>query len=696
MILWVFGTTLLADVGTARAQVRSARALRAVQIESDATGWTLDLEFEFAVRYLQHSPQSPGRTLRIQVDPLNLGERPILGGPLRESLPIPKGEPSPLLEIVYDTSLPLEPAVEIHFGRTLAFSVEQAEGLRGLRIRAEIPENVPPSKADDDRAGRLLSRARDSIRDGEFDLAIALLTRVLELPKNEATHQTRMDARELIALTHERLGQLAHAQSEYEAYLEDHPDGPAAERVRQRLDALITASDQPRKPLRRSTAVTVRPEGKGRSHWRRELFGSLETRFFRAKTLSDDSGGDFLATNLLEDVDIAGSVEADTWALRGDFTGTYDLDVAGEGRSDDARISRLSIRVEDRVHRLEATVGRQRRSDSGVLGRFDGLHAAAEFGSHLKVSALVGLPVESTSDSKPNVDTVLAGGAVDFEDLWIEGLQGQFFVVGRQAESMLDRTAIGGEIRFIGDETYSFAYFDYDVVFDSLNTFMLSNSYRPSPDTDFRILIERRNSPVLTLRTALQGQTVQDLEELKGIFSENQIRDLALDRTAVSWSGTAGASHRPHPRYQVSGDLTVGYIESTKTSGGVQGSPSFGPTVSSSLQLLVNDWLLEGGIASVSIRYFEGDTSRSFMSTAYSRFTLPHKLRLLPRIRWEWRDSDVQGSRSLLRPSLETNWRYESLLFNGEMGLEWEEPISGGGAFRRVSYFLELGIRWEF
>jgi len=698
--MWLFVSLLCAPVHSAQAQARAARALRAVEIERTGAGWILDLKFEFAIRYIRHSPPGPARSLRIWVDPIAFEVDVAIQGPIRENLPIPRGEPIPLLEIVYDSSLPEEPVVEIQFSQSLEFHVEQSS--RGLRIRAEVPSESTSSGSNtantantaNTRATQLLLRARHSIRDGDLDLAIALLTRVLELPEDESDQQSRMDARELVGLTYERRGQLAHAQAEYEAYLEDYPDGPAANRVRQRLESLVTASSAPRKPLRRPNK-SIASEDSG-SAITRDLFGSVSGRYFRSESLPEDSGGEFLATDVLFDFDVAGTLESEAWSLRGDFTGTYDIDVAGEGRSDDARVSRLSIHAEDRVHRIEATFGRQRRSDSGVQGRFDGLHVAAEFGSHLSVSGLIGLPVESTSDSKPNTDSILAAGAIDFEELWIPGLQGQFFAVGQNTASLTDRAAIGGELRYSGEKSYSFVYLDYDVAFQSLNTFLASTSYRLSPDTDFRLLVERRNSPILTLQTALQGQAVDDLDSLKRIFSESEIRDLAEDRTAVSWSGTVGATHSPNRRYQFSTDLTVSHFGKTESSGAIIGSEAFGPDVSTSVQVVVNDWLVDGGIGSVSLRYFNGETFDSWTTTAYSRFSLPHRIRLLPRIRWDWRDSLSQGESSTLRPSIEVDWRHESFLIDLEAGIAWEEPISNDVVSREISYFLELGIRWEF
>ena len=46
--------------------------------------------------------------------------------------------------------------------------------------------------------------------------------------------------------------------------------------------------------------------------------------------------------------------------------------------------------------------------------------------------------------------------------------------------------------------------------------------------------VGRRNSPVLTTRNALIGQSFTDLAQLEQVFTPQQIYQLALDRTAVT------------------------------------------------------------------------------------------------------------------------------------------------------------------
>ena len=698
LALVVVAVSVLGTVGLARAQVRGTRALRSVTIDGTESGWAIEVQLEFPIRYLRHSPQRPGRTLHIEVDPLDLGSAEALEGLARESLPVPTSRSGPLRSIVFEGTSANQAIVELQFSQSLVFTVEPGADQRSLRIQANLPGAAKPAGIEQaadapPQVAALLVRARHAIRDGELDLAIALLTRVLEMPEAGVPVEIRMDARELVGVTHERRGQRAHAAAEYEAYLADHPDGPAATRVRQRLEALRTASAPPSADLRRSTRPAL---GQSGAPIRREVFGSLAARYFRNEVRVDDDDTEFSASDVLADVDLAGRLDAETWSLRGDFTGTYDVDLGDEGRSDDVRISRLMIRGDDLAHGLEATLGRQRRTNGGVLGRFDGLYAAARLHPSWKVSFLTGLPVETYADALPNAETWLFGGSVDFESLPIEGLQGQVFAIGQRAYSMTDRTAIGGELRYATDRTYSFTYLDYDVVFDSLNTFLASSTWRATDATDLRLLVERRNAPALTLQTALQGQFVDDLDELKQTRSESEIRDLALDRTVAIWLGTLGATHRPIERLQVSTDLTVSHVSGTESSAGVIGSEASGPDFGGTVQLLLSDWLVENGIGSVSVRYFEGDAYRSFMTMAYSRFNLLGAFRVLPRLRWEWQDSKLDDSRSVLRPSVEVDWRHRSWLLNTELGAQWEEPISGAGAVREVGYFIEAGVRWQF
>lgn len=691
------------------AQDRSVRALRSVRSITTDQGWDVSLQLEFAARYLRHVPDGSGKSVRIQIEPLETGDPVPLASPFRQNLSLPGDLGAPISEIFYERRAE-EAFVEIRFREGVAFEVRQGDGLRALSISVRPlahEARADGGVASDEGAipveeGRTLKIARTAIRDGELDRAILLLTKILDDP-DQSTAADRRNARELLGLTRERRGQFAHARAEYERYLRDHPDGEGADRVRQRLDALITASSAPSPGLRKRAQETARASAKvGDVPVEYDVFGSLGVRYFQTDSFLEEDGQGFEAYYILTDFNLATRVDVSDYRIRTDFTGTFDKDLQDLGRSDDLRISRASIQLEDEVRGIEATIGRQRRSDSGVLGRFDGAHVSARFGPHVKLSSLVGMPVESTSDSAPNTDTVLGGAAIDVEDVLLDGLGGQLWVVTQSTESLTDRTALGGVLRYASEDVYAFLYVDYDFIFEDLNTAILSGSWFVSEATSVRAAVEQRKTPILELRTALQGQLAGNLDRLQDFLSESQIRDLVRDRTQTVWTGSAGVTHRLTEDLQLSGDVFVTHASDTKdvldaqTGAQIPGADAVGPDVSITSQLLANDWLVENGVGSVSARYFEGSTSRSVSLSGYGRFPVWGGVRVNPLVRWEWRDSDVQAARSTLRPSLELDWRYESFQLNAESGIEWVETIGGGAQDRQTSYFVELGARWEF
>jgi hypothetical protein len=680
----------------ALAQSTLGRKLRTAEIRREEESWIIDVRFEVPIRYLRHEPESPGRTLRIRVDPVERGgepERPIP----REVLPLPAGERGPVRQIVYDGSIFSSPIVEILFDETLDFEVTQGSDFRSLRVIARQPRPArAPSPSSGARgaaasgAGAVaLKSARRAIRDGDNALAIALLTRVLERPASEVDPSIRMDAQELLGLTHERMGQRAHARAEYEAYLQQYPDGPGAKRVAQRLDALLTAAAEPRAPLKK---VEVQTLGTRTG----EFYGSVSARYFRSDLVVLDEEGDLDLSDVYTDMNLTGRLDDEDWRLRGDFVGSYDYDLSSRGRSDDLFINTLSIQAEDRLHGLEATIGRQRRSDSGILGRFDGLRVAARLGSRFEIAAVAGLPVESLRDTTPQTDVILGGGSVDVRDLGLEGLSAQLYVIGQEAWGMTDRVAVGGEFRLSRGRSFSVLYVDYDVVFESLNTVFLSSTLPATPDLDVLLFFERRNAPILSLTTALQGQPVSDLDGLRDLFSESEIREIAKDRTAVLWSGTTGVNYRADARLQLSGDFTVSHLGGTETVAGVEGFDAIGPDFSASLQATLTDWLLEGGVGSVGARFYEGDSSRALLLTGTARIPVVDRLRIRPILQAEWRDSGLEGDRARMRSSLELEWRPMSFTIDAQAGLDWIEPLPGGDAAQELGYFVEAGVRWSF
>ena len=83
-----------------------------------------------------------------------------------------------------------------------------------------------------------MDEARAAMQSEKYDESIRLLRKVLQFPETKYS----AEAQELIGVAQQKAGHLADARSAYEAYLRKYSSGEGAERVRQRLAGILTAT----------------------------------------------------------------------------------------------------------------------------------------------------------------------------------------------------------------------------------------------------------------------------------------------------------------------------------------------------------------------------------------------------------------------------------------------------------------------
>ena len=185
------------------------------------------------------------------------------------------------------------------------------------------------------------------------------------------------------------------------------------------------------------------------------------------------------------------------------------------GVDDDTRISSLFLEAETPEGRFAGSVGRRSKSTGGVLGRYDGGEFTIRVGELWSVGAVGGLPVDSSSDILVGFDRYFGGVNTEVGPLF-GVLNVEFFAIAQMAESFVDRTAVGAEIRYFDQGRSVSAFLDYDVYYQSLNTAHLVASWQPTPTAYLTLFGDYRNAPTLTTRNALQGQGVVDLADSGG------------------------------------------------------------------------------------------------------------------------------------------------------------------------------------
>jgi hypothetical protein len=540
--------------------------------------------------------------------------------------------------------------------------------------------SLPP-----ERIASLLTEARAALVAGDFDTAIRNYTRLLEAPGEHAA-----ESRENLGLAREKKGQTAHAAAEYRRFLADYPQHAAAPRVEQRLQGLVTANAAPRERLRTAEAIE-----------RSWDFTTGISQYYRHDVNRIDEDQPELTTlsALFTDLDLSVDHSGTSTDWRGRITLSHMHDLAGdEQRSpgDQQRLSYAYLDVTTLDNDLSLRFGRQTLHNWGVLGRFDGAHATYDWKPTRRVHFMSGYPVESTRDSV-ETSRQFIGVAVDFERLIGEWTVSPY-VTRQTIEGIRDRQAVGVDLRYFDERRTLASMVDYDVDYGELNTLLVLGTWRLTDRLSLTGLVDRRASPVLTTRNALIGQPVGTIEELLLVWTEDEIRQIARDRTADSSTVTLGLATPLAERWQVNADITRTEIGAGTASAGVAAIPGTGVQTYYSASFVGSALFAASDVSVFTLRAGKSEQFSSSQLMWDLRIPVGRKLRLNPRVSvavWDGTSSAV--SRETVTPSLR-------LLLNGsrhyrlemETGTHTVTRTDPRSEQKATGRFLNLGYRADF
>jgi hypothetical protein len=583
-------------------------------------------------------------------------------------------------------------------GRAESSEVEAAAELaleRGGVVSEHTPDGSAPAPAAPmgvagsawapERIEQLLADARAAIVAGDFETAIRNYTRLLEEPGAHAA-----EARENLGLAREKNGQTAHATAEYRRFLADYPGHEASERVRQRLNGLTTASAAPRERLR---AAEI-----GERDW--ELATGLSQYYRRALNRFDEGQPQITTLSaLFTDLDWSVSRSGTTLDWRGRITLNHLHDLIGEeegGPGDRKRVSYAYLDLAGVQDDWSLRFGRQTLHNWGVLGRFDGAHATYGWAPERRVHVMTGFPVESTRSSV-ETSRQFIGAAVDFERLIGEWTVSPF-VTQQTIDGIADRRAVGVDVRYF-DERRSFtSMLDYDIDYGELNTALLFGTWRLNNRVTLTGLFDQRASPVLTTRNALIGQPVTTIDELLLVWTEEEVRQIARERTADGRTLTFGVAAPIAERWQINADVTLTEIGDSVGSAGVAAVPGTGVQTYYSASFVGSALLATNDVSIFNVRVGESAEFTSSQITWDLRLPIGRTLRINPRLRVGlWESPVTRRRRETITPSLRllVNMarRYRLEL---EAGTDNMLRTDAGGEQEATGRFVNLGYRADF
>jgi hypothetical protein len=441
--------------------------------------------------------------------------------------------------------------------------------------------------------------------------------------------------------------------------------------------------------------------------WDTRFYGGFAQHYYRDETTPEDDDVILLRDQLVSRLDFVGSAKKDDLTVKSQFIGSYRNDFEGKDPydslqshgSEDGFIPDIAaIEARSTSTGLYGRIGRQSRSSGGVLGRFDGVHAAYDVTSDVTVNAVAGHPVDYYERSEFNTSRTFYGSSIDIADVWA-GIDWTGFYIVQDNEGIADREAVGSELRYLDEKQSYYSLIDYDILFDELNTVFFLGNWFLSKDTSLNLLVDVRNSPILATTNAIQGQSVVELSELEDLYSESELRQLALDRTPLSKTVTAGASHQLNSQWQLVGDVTAMEFDDTPASGGVEAIPGTDTELYLSSQLIATSLIRDNDTMILGLRAGDTTSYDLYSMSLNWRVIAARGLRINPRIRFDYRDATDGGeSRWFVRPFIRvdyavTQWGRLEL----DLGYEWyDQSMPGQSSIQNTSYYLSLGYRVRF
>jgi hypothetical protein len=209
--------------------------------------------------------------------------------------------------------------------------------------------------------------------------------------------------------------------------------------------------------------------------------------------------------------------------------------------------------------------------------------------------------------------------------------------------------------------------------------------------------LEHRNAPLITTENALIGQPFTTLSDLRKIYSEQQIADLARDRTPVLSTYSISALKQLGERFQAIMDVFYTKLTDTPASGGVEEfTGTQGNDISYQVQLLGSSLLRTNDFNQVIVRYDTTPTYNVLGWQYISRFPVFGAWRAGPRILFQRKVTDTGYTSIFYAPYGHIDYQRHGHVLEIEGGAELGKNPAGLEIGNTTRLFVSIGYRINF
>ena len=577
---------------------------------------------------------------------------------------------------------------------TLPIPVPSAPEIPAAKIIDPVPtvtNNTEPVNDNEQLLAKLMDDAKKALVEKNNALAIQIYNRVIH--EGESLYQ--QEAQEFLGVARERNGQLAHATAEYKTYLKLYPTGENADRVRQRLNGLLTATDKPQ-----STSNIVKKEEQS-AYW--DFFGTAY-QYYDRDTIKPSTGDSIVANSLLTSgVNYSGRLMNGNYKMRTNISALHIYDFV-DGETDQTRVNDMYFDMISPEQVIDTRIGRQKGRSSGVIGRFDGVDLGYRFNPSHQIKLISGYPVDfSGSTVAHTTDKYFISLGYSWSG-FLPNWEANIFTLQQVADGITDRQEVGGEVRYRTPEESFFSTLDYSTAFGEINYLMMVYNRRLADQTSIDVIADYRKSPFLTTSSSLQGQTgVSTLGDLVITLSESELEQLAMDRTGVYKSITTLYTRSLRENLDFNADFSISNLSGTDatTAAGVitqvDAQAGTGNELSYGAGLVRSNLLTTNDINILNMRFSQLFNSNALSITGSAKYRVHTDWRLGPKLFWGKREYDDGRSTDKLAPSFRLEYRQnKNWQFESEITFENETTTSTTGTDKESNYFIHLGYYYIF
>ena len=271
------------------------------------------------------------------------------------------------------------------------------------------------------------------------------------------------------------------------------------------------------------------------------------------------------------------------------------------------------------------------------------------------------------------------------------------YFIEQYNDDVLDRRAIGTELRYYHAGLARFGLLDYDSAYDEAGILLWNGNWRSDNQLTLFFNVDYRRSPLLTTSNALIGQSETDLGTLVATLGEDAVRQLAEDRSATTKLLSLGAAWPISNATTLRTDVTATAISSTPASQGVAATAESGPDVYYAVQFVSSDFFALDDTSILQFQYGDTEASSRYSVIGSTRFPVTNALKLMPRAVLTLRDNDNGQDRTDFSASLRADYRYgKDLYMDVELSLDHSDVDEAGVDERDTRYYLVATYRWLF